>query len=145
MAVKPVGMEGAWVSMPITVRVNEVILVSPPVAVPVIVTVYVPAGVMERVEIVRTVGQVGEQEVGEKEGVAPVGSPEVENETDWEVPETRVAVTELVTDEPWLTDLLPPLEREKSKTGGVVPVNSTAPMSGAIPEKYPEAIPGIAG
>lgn len=55
---------------------------------------------MERVEIVKVEEQAGEQEVGEKVAVAPAGRPEVEKETDWEVPETRVAVTKLVTNEP---------------------------------------------
>lgn len=39
VAVRPVGMEGAMVSMPITVSVKVVVLVSPPVAVPVTVIV----------------------------------------------------------------------------------------------------------
>ena len=46
------------------------------------------------------------------------GEAEVVKETDWVVPEERVAVTELVTEDPWVTDLEPPLEREKSNTGG---------------------------
>jgi hypothetical protein len=34
------------------------------------------------------------------------------------VPEDRVAVMVLVTEEPWLTETFPELEREKSKVGG---------------------------
>ena len=44
----------------------------------------------------------------------------MEKDTDCVVPEDRVAVMELVTEEPGITDLLPPLEREKSKVGGTV-------------------------
>jgi len=42
----------------------------------------------------------------------------VEKETDWLVPDERVAVAVFVTELPWVTDLFPPLEREKSKAGG---------------------------
>ena len=50
----------------------------------------------------------------------PVNSGEaaVEKVTLWEVPAARVAVTVFDTDWPWITDLDPPLEREKSKGGG---------------------------
>jgi hypothetical protein len=57
--------------------------------------------------------QLGLQDVCENEAPAPCGKPETENETDWVVPEISVAVTVMVADEPWITDLLPPLEREK--------------------------------
>jgi len=66
------------------------------------------------------VGQAGEQEVGEKVAAAPVGSPEAEKETDWEVPETRETEILLETDCPWATLRLPPLEIEKSKAGVVI-------------------------
>jgi len=42
--------------------------------------------------------QVGEQEAGEKEAVAPVGRPEAEYEIDWADPEESVAVMVLVID-----------------------------------------------
>ena len=64
---------------------------------------------MVRVEV-----QVGLQDAGEKEAVAPAGRPDAKKATDWVVPDVRVAVTVLVTEEPWVTDLAPPLEREKS-------------------------------
>ena len=46
---------------------------------------------------VRVVEQVGEQLVREKAAVAPVGSPEVEKDTDCDVPESKVAVIVLET------------------------------------------------
>ncbi|OGF82541.1 hypothetical protein A2924_02065 [Candidatus Giovannonibacteria bacterium RIFCSPLOWO2_01_FULL_44_16] len=39
VAIRPVGMDGAIVSTPITVRVKGVVLINPPVAVPVTVIV----------------------------------------------------------------------------------------------------------
>ena len=64
--------------------------------------------------------QVGEQAVGENVPVAPVGRPETVNPVDCAVPEERVAVTELVTDDPWVTDLFPPFMRVKLKAVGAV-------------------------
>jgi hypothetical protein len=61
------------------------------------------------------VEHVGVQEVTEGVATAPEGSPELEKVTPWPVPETRVAATLLETDCPWMTDLFPPFEREKSK------------------------------
>ena len=77
--------------------------------------VYVPAGVVDSVEIVSVVEQVGLQLVGEKEAVAPVGRPEAVKETEAVVPETSVVIMEFVTELPCVTDLAPPLERERSK------------------------------
>ena len=53
--------------------------------------------------------------------VAPDGSPDVEKETLCAVPDTSVAVMALVTDDPGVTDLAPPFEREKSKVVDTVP------------------------
>ena len=65
---------------------------------------------------VRAVEQPGEQVMGEKAAVAPVGSPEAEKETDCGVPESSVAVMVLVAEEPCGTfGLSPSLVREKSK------------------------------
>ena len=61
--------------------------------------------------IVRVVEQVGEHDPGKNDPVAPDGSPETTKFVDWVVPEEIVAVTVLVTDEPWVTDLFPPLVR----------------------------------
>jgi hypothetical protein len=85
--------------------------------VPVTVIVEDAAGVDAEVEIVRVDVQVGRQDAGEKEAVAPDGRPEAEKETDEAVPETRVAVTVLDTDWPWTAERLPPLETEKSNVG----------------------------
>ena len=82
-----------------TVKVNEVVCVAP-LPVPVTVMVYVPAGVVDRVEIISVVEQVGLQLVGEKEGVAPAGKPEAVKETEAVVPDTRVDVMKLVTELP---------------------------------------------
>src|SRR3989344_8904857 len=113
-------MIGAVVSAgALTVKVNvEVLITDPAVAVTVIVEF--PVGVVERVLIVRVDEQVGEQAVGENVPVAPVGRPETVNPVDGAVPEERVAVTELVTDDPWVTDLLPPLDNVKLKAVGAV-------------------------
>src|SRR5207237_421063 len=67
------------------------------------------------VEMFRVVEQVGEHSVGENDAVAPVGNPEAEKATDCAVPDTSAALMVLATEEPWLTDLLPPFAREKSK------------------------------
>ena len=58
--------------------------------------------------------------------MAPAGSPVVEKETDWDVPDASDDVITFVTEAPWTTDLFPPLESVKSKAvagggGGVVP------------------------
>jgi hypothetical protein len=86
-------------------------------AVPVTVIVEAAIGVEAVVVIVAVVVQVGLQEAGAKEAEAPVGSPEALNDTAVVAPEDRVAVMELVMDEPCLTLLGPPLDRVKSKTG----------------------------
>ena len=73
------------------VRVKEVVLVVPP---PMAVTVIVelPRGVEAGVVIVRVVEQLGLQETGEKEAVAPVGNPVAEKLREAGVPVVRVAV-----------------------------------------------------
>jgi hypothetical protein len=93
------------VSEKIAVRVSEPL-------VPVTVTVEVPVGVVARVAMVSVVEQEGEQLGGEKDGVAPAGRPEAENETDAAVPERSVVFTALITDEPWTTERSPPVEIE---------------------------------
>jgi hypothetical protein len=70
--------------------------------------------VLAEVVIVRVEEQLGLQLFGEKEAVAPEGNPDAENVTDCVLPETNVALIELVTDEPAVTDLSPELESEKS-------------------------------
>ena len=67
------------------------------------------------VEMVRVVEQVSEHVAGKNDAVALVGSPAAEKITDCGVPETSVALIVLGTEAPWVTDLLPPLVREKVK------------------------------
>ena len=67
------------------------------------------------VEIVSPLEHVGVHAVGENAAVAPEGSPEAEKATDCAVPETSAALRVLATEEPWLTDLLPPFVSEKLK------------------------------
>ena len=95
-----------------TPKLNVVVLVTPP---PDAVTVMVelPLGVEPLVLMVRVEEQLGLQLLEENAAVAPEGSPEAESVTDCVLPETNVALIELVTDEPAVTDLLPELEREK--------------------------------
>ena len=81
----------------VTVKVKLVVRVSPPAAVPVTVMVEGPAGVDAVVVSVRVVAQVGVHAVGENVALAPAGSPEVEKDTDCEVPESKVAVIVLET------------------------------------------------
>jgi hypothetical protein len=95
-----------------TPRLNCVVLVTPP---PDAVTVMVelPAGVDPLVLMVRVEEQLGLQLLEENAAVAPEGNPDVENVTGCVLPETNVALIELVTDEPAVTDLSPALESEK--------------------------------
>jgi len=65
----------------LTVKLNVVVLVTPPPAA-VTVMVELPAGVEALALMVRVEEQVGLQLVEEKEAVAPVGKPEAENVTD---------------------------------------------------------------
>src|SRR5437762_1456026 len=75
----------------VTVKVKVVVRVRPP-PVPVTVMREEPVGVDAVVARVRVVVQVGVHAVGENVGVAPAGSPEAENVTVCDVPESRVAV-----------------------------------------------------
>ena len=70
------------------------------------------------VETVRVLEQVGVQDTEVKEAPAPAGSPEAENDTLWEVPETSVPAIVLVTNVPGVTVLFPPFVTEKSKDEG---------------------------
>ena len=69
-------------------------------AVPVTVIVDDPAGVEVEVVRVNVDEHVGLQDPGENEAVAPAGKPDAEKVTGCVAPETRVAVTVLVTDCP---------------------------------------------
>jgi hypothetical protein len=59
--------------------------------------------------------QVGLQAFCEKEPLAPAGSPDIENETGWGDPETRLAVIVLVAADPCVTDRFIELASEKPK------------------------------
>jgi hypothetical protein len=97
-----------------TVKLNVLVRVTPPPLADTVM-VDVPAGVIPMVvPIVSVDEQVGLQLPGENEAVAPAGNPEAEKVTDWLLPETNVAVIELVVEEPAVTDLFPVLLREKS-------------------------------
>ena len=67
--------------------------------------------------------QVGVQLTGEKDGVALLGRPDAENDTDCDVPDASVVVTEFVTEEPRVMDREPPFDIVKSndETGAGVP------------------------
>ena len=97
-----------------TVKLKLVVLVTPP-PVPVTVMVEVPVVADAPAVRVRVVEQVGEHAVGENAAVTPEGSPDAEKDTDCAAPETSAALIVLVTEAPWVTDLLPPLVREKLK------------------------------
>ena len=104
-----------------TVKLNVLVRVTPPPLADTVM-VDVPAGVVPMVvPMVNVEEQVGLQLAGENEAVAPAGNPEAENVTGCALPETNVAVIELVTDDPAVTDLFPVLLREKSN--GCVTVN----------------------
>jgi len=97
----------------LTLKLNVVVLETPPPDA-VTVMVEVPPGVEPLVATVSVEEQLGLQLFGEKEAVAPEGSPEAESETGCVLPETNVALITFVTDEPAVTDLSPELESEKS-------------------------------
>jgi hypothetical protein len=94
--------------------------------------VELPAGVEPVVAIVSVEEQLGLQVFGEKEAVAPEGSPEAENVTGCVLPETNVALIALVTDEPAITDWLPELLSEKSN-GWVTVKDALASALGLYP------------
>ncbi len=112
---------GGVASEPLVTLREKVVVRDRDAAVPVTVIVEVPTGVDAVVVRVRVVVQAGLQPVGENAAVVPAGNPEAANDTGWVGPDTRVALMAFVTEEPRTTDLLPPLERLKSKAAaGVV-------------------------
>jgi len=86
-------------------------------AVPVIVTVTGPTGVVAAVVIVIVVLHAGLQLVGENDADAPVGRPDAEKITACGAPETNAAEIVDVATDPCVTDLLPSFDSEKSKVG----------------------------
>ena len=101
---------GVAVGSPMT-RVKVVVLFKAPAPAATVMG-KLPAGVVDLVLMVKTVEQLGRQRPEENEAVARAGNPETEKETAWELPEISVALTELVTADPGLTDLLPLLASE---------------------------------
>ena len=95
-----------------TVRVKVVVFVNPPLLA-LTVTVDVPMGVAPLVVILRFVEQVGVHETAEKELVAPEGKPETLKEACWALPDSSVALMELLSEEPAVTDRSPKLEIAK--------------------------------
>jgi hypothetical protein len=97
-----------------TVKLNVLVRVTPPLLADTVI-VDVPAGVVPAVVLMVNVDeQVGMQLADENEAVTPKGNPDAENVTGCALPETNVAMIELVTEEPAVTDLLPVLLRKKS-------------------------------
>ena len=74
-----------------------------------------PVGVDPLVVIVSIVEQFRAQEAGEKDAVAPEGRPETLKETVCDVPDAKVAVIELLTEDPAVTDRSPEFVSVKSK------------------------------
>lgn len=109
MGVATLGVTGGE----LTVRLNVVVFVSPPPAA-VTVMVELPAAVEPLVLIVSVEEQVGLQLFEDNEAVVPRGRPAVEKDTACVVPDARVALIVLVTDEPAVTDLFPELLSTKS-------------------------------
>jgi hypothetical protein len=107
-------MTGVATVWALTFKLNVVVFViAPPDAVTVMVEL--PAGVDAVVLMVSVEEQLGLQLAEEKEAVAPVGKPETERVTAWALPDVKVALIELATEAPALTDLSPELDREKLK------------------------------
>ena len=96
----------------LTVR-KKLLTAAPPGALAPTFMLLLPVGIEVKVEMVRVELQGGLQDAGENDAVAPVGSLDAEKVTGCVVPDIRVAVTVLVTEKPWVTDLSPSMEREK--------------------------------
>lgn len=109
--------EGLKVSPASTVKLTESVLVNPP-PVPLIVMVNVPVWALPVVEIVKVLEQVGVQDAGLNEAVAPLPSPETENVTDELNPFDAVVSTVYVVEFPRVTvRVLGSAESEKSGAG----------------------------
>jgi hypothetical protein len=91
----------------LTVKVKLVVRVVDP-ALALTVIALLPVGVDDRVLMVMSVVQPGEQDVGANDAVAPVGSPVAEKVTGTETPDVRVAVMAFAACVPRTTEMLPP-------------------------------------
>src|SRR5690348_2481911 len=89
------------------VTVNEiVVLCEPEAAVPVTVSVYVPAAAAEVVAIVNVELPLPVIDDGENEPVTPLGAPESASATDWALPEVIAVVIVLDVELPAVTETL---------------------------------------
>ena len=61
--------------------------------------------------------QVGLHEVCDQNEVAPLGSPDTDKDTACVVPDVRVELMVLLTEEPCVTETFPEFDTEKSKAG----------------------------
>ena len=107
--------------MPLTVKLNGLVFVTPPPTA-VMVTVFVPTVALPLAVKVSVLVHVGEQEVEEKELVTPEGRPDAESVTDCVVPDAKFTFTLLVTEAPRTTLRAPPFVTLKSKVGVGVPL-----------------------
>ena len=115
-----VGVATVNTTAALTLSINDVVRVTPPPPA-LTATGKLPLAVDSLVLTVNTVVQLGLQEGEEKEAVAPEGSPETEYEIGCPTPDTKVALMELLIEDPAISELLPEFEIEKSK--GCVTVN----------------------
>jgi hypothetical protein len=109
----------------LTVKLKDVVRVTPPPVADTVI-VEVPAAAAPLALSVIVEEQLGVQLDEEKEAVTPDGNPDAENVTACALPETKVEVIRLDTDEPANTELFPELLNEKSK--GWVTVNEALAM-----------------
>jgi hypothetical protein len=87
-----------------TVKLNEVVRVTPPPTADTVI-VEVPAGVVPAVVLIVNVEeQVGLQLADEKDALAPAGNPDAENVTACALPDRRLALIREPADRPAVTD-----------------------------------------
>jgi hypothetical protein len=129
----------------VTVRLNVVVLVTPPPE-PVTVTAVVPAGVAALVVSVSVVEQVGVHWGVEKVVVVPAGRPATENDTSCGAPSSKLVVRVFETTAPASTDRSPPFASVKSKGLSTVTLNVVVlARSPAEPVTVTAAVPsGVA-
>ena len=87
-----------------TIRLNDVVRVTPPPLADTVMSEVPPGVVPAVVLMVNVEEQVGVQLAKENEAVAPAGNPEAENVTAWALPDTNAASILLLAGEPAVTD-----------------------------------------
>ena len=105
---------------PVTVSVN-VVVCEPELAVPVIVTGYVPAGVELEVVIDSDDDEPAVTDEGENAAVAPEGRPLALSDTVWALPEVTAVETVAEVPEPAVTDADDGLTETEKSLPVVVP------------------------